>query len=1389
MPSDFQKNKPVYYLAVFAFLFYVLLKLPLWTIVAVTLQALIFLSPLLVLLTVGGLYLWRSGKDPDRKLLIRKDYLALTAKLLLVILAFYLLYAPGTLPALLLSLAGFIRIFFTLDSFFFLFGYILTIVTVGAGVFLAVRAFQKSRGLYPRSVSELIRRTLYALFLVYLLFFASSALAYPQAYAPFTSTLGDILYTYSGGSIKVLNGSDNYAYKKLGSLTQAAQALTASIGQTKAGLTTTLNQNSAQFRQNLAVTQDTLSESLAKTQKNLSDQLSSDINTRLDMGGGTLTGDLKVKGKLQSTDNLTAPNVIYSLSGTAGRVTISAGQTPTVDIADDYAGQPSITTLGTVTTGTWEGTPLADAYVASAAVWNAKQNAYSNLTSIGQLADAAGWLYDNGAGTFSYSTPVGLLSGLDSGYVPYATSGTALGNSGIYYDSSNGNVGIGTASPGAALDVAGAANTSEGYEIGGKLALFSSDAPSNTTWVGVGAGSASNTGTYNTAVGSNTFYSNTTGSQNTVLGVYSLISNTTGSNNTALGQYAMPWNSTGSGNTAVGESALTTNVTGSNNTAVGFGANVLGNGLTNATAIGYNAQVGESNALVLGGTGSNAVDVGIGTTSPGYALDVAGNIHSVLGIYSDTIYYSKNYKGNNGFVMNGANLYGAMSNAGGNVWSLGYSATQTGTTTSVLSWNNSGNVGIGTTSPGAKLEVNGNVQLSGSIPTLYLNGSEANAKNIALYENAGVFKIDWANSQNIFSINGATGNAYIRGNVGIGTTSPGRKLDVQGAYSTLQASLTDTWNLAPLGISDSANPGVGLKIGNTTGYVPYLQGASSSSGAMNVLLNPFGGNVGIGTTNPTHALEVNGDVEVSGNFIQNGTTLAVPDYVFQPNYNLMPLADLQTYINTNSHLPGVPSEADIQKNGLNTGSMILDLLQSTEENVLYILGNHNDIQTLAQLVNTNSQGEASTVATLQASLASQQSTLNQQQSVLSSLNDQALSTGSKIALIGTTLDQITANQTDDESKLKAVSDTLDAQAQTITSLQTNLETLESQMATLQQENQAVIDFATALNTNSLIYKDSSGNLDLGQGQLQAAGVVAGAFTVKVVDPAAKTIGWAAICPSGQIFGTSSGQCSASTDSGANGTTVEIKTTAVEASSRIYITPVGSTGNQVVYVDQTKPGEGFEVKVDNPTKEEIIFNWWVVQENDTTGDSVVPPVSSAATTNPTGSTTAISTTSNPSSATSPSSSPNPTNSTTPSTNTAGADTTTGVSTGSTTPSTGGVTGTLHAGSASGPALAGATVSCGGKSAVTASDGAYTLDGIAAGSETLSFAEAGYEPHPRSITITPGQTLDSGDNYLSASGSSSTSQTGNTSTNSTPPDSTTQTTTPGTSAPSSGAGGKI
>jgi len=159
------------------------------------------------------------------------------------------------------------------------------------------------------------------------------------------------------------------------------------------------------------------------------------------------------------------------------------------------------------------------------------------------------------------------------------------------------------------------------YNASGDVALGNSALRSNTTGGG------------NTATGMLALGANTTGSNNTATGMLALWANTTGSNNTATGFNALASSTTGSNNTVVGYQAgycptptcpspLPT--TGSNSTFVGYNAIPTVDGLTNATAIGAYSNVSASNALVLGGTGAYAVNVGIGTTSPAATLEVNG---------------------------------------------------------------------------------------------------------------------------------------------------------------------------------------------------------------------------------------------------------------------------------------------------------------------------------------------------------------------------------------------------------------------------------------------------------------------------------------------------------------------------------------------------------------------------------------------------------------------------------------------------------------------------------------------------------------------------------------------------------------------------------------------
>lgn len=96
----------------------------------------------------------------------------------------------------------------------------------------------------------------------------------------------------------------------------------------------------------------------------------------------------------------------------------------------------------------------------------------------------------------------------------------------------------------------------------------------------------------------------------------------------------------------------------------------------------------------------------------------------------------------------------------------------------------------------------------------------------------------------------------------------------------------------------------------------------------------------------TPGLTLLGDVRASGSFIANGSTLNVPDYVFAPEYELMPLSEVQSFIEANSHLPEVPSAADVKSGGLDITQMQLTLLKKVEELTLYTLAQEEKIALL-----------------------------------------------------------------------------------------------------------------------------------------------------------------------------------------------------------------------------------------------------------------------------------------------------------------------------------------------------------------------------------------------------------------------------------------------------------
>jgi hypothetical protein len=96
------------------------------------------------------------------------------------------------------------------------------------------------------------------------------------------------------------------------------------------------------------------------------------------------------------------------------------------------------------------------------------------------------------------------------------------------------------------------------------------------------------------------------------------------------------------------------------------------------------------------------------------------------------------------------------------------------------------------------------------------------------------------------------------------------------------------------------------------------------------------GNVGIGTTDPgSFKLAVNGKIWTQE--VNVAMTNPGPDYVFEKEYDLLSLSELETYINQNKHLPEVPSAKEMEAEGLNLKEMNLLLLKKVEELTLHLI--------------------------------------------------------------------------------------------------------------------------------------------------------------------------------------------------------------------------------------------------------------------------------------------------------------------------------------------------------------------------------------------------------------------------------------------------------------------
>ena len=359
---------------------------------------------------------------------------------------------------------------------------------------------------------------------------------------------------------------------------------------------------------------------------------------------------------------------------------------------------------------------------------------------------------------------------------------------------------------------------------------------------------------------------------------------------------------------------------------------------------------------------ANSGSVGVGTSTPGADFDVNGTLGIFgPGLAGNTLERAVIYSNStSGLLIEGPK------NSTGNKLNMSFN-WRGGGRSPLFVRGSSGSVGIGTDVPGL-----GNQIVDNQVLTVSSNQSVAVSRSDIEIQGrvTGTQENAIANLQ---FYNGPTRIASIS------TVSDGTPL---GAYLELRTAqngvLNEIMSLHPNGQINLGSDGTGatnyeLVVGNSNGGLnggngrnlsvkagdpePFAAGKVGGNLSLNpggpinqvastwgnVVIANQGGNVAIGPgPDPSTRFEVNGNAKISGELVAasiktNNWTIATPDYVFEKDYKLAPLDNVEKFVWKNKHLSDVPSAKEMKKNGIDLAEMNLRLLKKVEELTLYAI--------------------------------------------------------------------------------------------------------------------------------------------------------------------------------------------------------------------------------------------------------------------------------------------------------------------------------------------------------------------------------------------------------------------------------------------------------------------
>ena len=250
-----------------------------------------------------------------------------------------------------------------------------------------------------------------------------------------------------------------------------------------------------------------------------------------------------------------------------------------------------------------------------------------------------------------------------------------------------------------------------------------------------------------------------------------------------------------------------------------------------------------------------------------------------------------------------------------------------------------GNVSVGDASASTKLDVDGwlTVGHKGDNSQIFLNAANNQKARIGVQDDGGRGFYIMTNNKYRMNVNQA-------GKVGIGTQTPSAKLEVRHNAETgnphLELVETDASDVTRIYMKNAGSSNYFALGANPGADDPYFNFTFNNGSSSTRIMRIDGDNHRVGIGNNISEIPAGYRLAVDGKIRCREvrvTNSGWADFVFEDDYQLPSLSEVEQFIKTNKHLPDVPSASEVLENGTDLGEIDAILLQKIEELTLYMI--------------------------------------------------------------------------------------------------------------------------------------------------------------------------------------------------------------------------------------------------------------------------------------------------------------------------------------------------------------------------------------------------------------------------------------------------------------------